>query len=326
MNRWYYTDEKKKHGPITEEELKHRIHMGEVERDDYVWHEGMVDWKRAASVSGLLPDPPPLPSDNLVDGENDESIRGASERIEDARSRLSQVLNQEGETGDSTGIEKTFSEEAKFGYDASVEEESTGESEVSSPLTYANFSKRAFAFIIDYLLLFVVSVVMQALATEMWGMQTTIVGWGSVLALPYFVVFESTSYQGTFGKQAMNIQVTDTNGKRLSVLRATGRHFARIVSALPLMIGYLAPLFTQKNQAFHDMLASCLVVQRSGEGGSETLLADQPQRGAKSEANSTTDSTVASAGTTLFLIFAAIAAVMVCILVAFGVAFGLANG
>jgi uncharacterized RDD family membrane protein YckC len=52
-------------------------------------------------------------------------------------------------------------------------------------------------------------------------------------------------------------------GQRISFMRATGRHFGKIVTSfIPLGIGYAMAGFTQKRQALHDMIASCLVLRR----------------------------------------------------------------
>ena len=43
-----------------------------------------------------------------------------------------------------------------------------------------------------------------------------------------------------------------------------GRHFAKLITGLiPLGIGYILAGFTEKRQALHDMLASCLVLRKT---------------------------------------------------------------
>jgi len=73
---------------------------------------------------------------------------------------------------------------------------------------------------------------------------------------------ESSELQATLGKMALGICVTDKYGNRISFGRATGRHFAKIISSLTLGIGYLAAAFTEKKQALHDIIAGCLVLKR----------------------------------------------------------------
>jgi len=60
----------------------------------------------------------------------------------------------------------------------------------------------------------------------------------------------------------LGIQVVDLEGRQISFGRASGRHFAKILSTIILMIGFLMALFTQRKQALHDIIAGCLVVKR----------------------------------------------------------------
>jgi uncharacterized RDD family membrane protein YckC len=80
----------------------------------------------------------------------------------------------------------------------------------------------------------------------------------------YFALLESSEWQGTAGKRVLGLIVTDMAGQRVSFMRATGRHFSKLVTSLiPLCIGYIMAGFTEKRQALHDMIASCLVLRRN---------------------------------------------------------------
>jgi uncharacterized RDD family membrane protein YckC len=72
---------------------------------------------------------------------------------------------------------------------------------------------------------------------------------------------ESSPWRGTIGKQIMGLVVTDTAGQRLSFLRATGRHAAKYLSALPLFLGFMAALFNAQRLTWHDRLAGTRVVR-----------------------------------------------------------------
>lgn len=75
----------------------------------------------------------------------------------------------------------------------------------------------------------------------------------------YEAFLESSSYQATLGKMIFGMKVTDLNGNRISFARATGRHFAKIVSGMILCIGFIMVGFTERKQGLHDMLAGTLV-------------------------------------------------------------------
>jgi uncharacterized RDD family membrane protein YckC len=78
----------------------------------------------------------------------------------------------------------------------------------------------------------------------------------------YYAYFESSDWQGTIGKKVMSLVVTDLGGNRISFARASGRFFAKIISGLiPFAIGYILAGVTEKKQALHDMIASCLVLR-----------------------------------------------------------------
>lgn len=78
----------------------------------------------------------------------------------------------------------------------------------------------------------------------------------------YAAGMESSSYQATLGKMALGLKVTDLRCNRISFARATGRHFAKWLSALILMIGFIMVAFTERKQGLHDMLAGTLVVKK----------------------------------------------------------------
>jgi len=82
---------------------------------------------------------------------------------------------------------------------------------------------------------------------------TIIAGW------LYFSLMESSKFQGTIGKLALGIIVTDMEGNKISFGRATGRYFGKIVSAIILYVGFMMAGFTEKKQGLHDILASTLV-------------------------------------------------------------------
>jgi len=90
----------------------------------------------------------------------------------------------------------------------------------------------------------------------------TIVSLAFLGAWLYHAKMESSSWQATLGKKVLNLRVTDMAGARVSFGKATGRHFAKIITGLiPLGIGFAMAGLTEKRQALHDMLASCLVLR-----------------------------------------------------------------
>jgi len=85
-----------------------------------------------------------------------------------------------------------------------------------------------------------------------------------VLVWLYNAAMESSKHQGTLGKMALGLIVTDSQGRPIGFGHATGRYFAKIITGLiPFGIGYAMAGFTEKKQALHDMIAGCLVLRRT---------------------------------------------------------------
>jgi uncharacterized RDD family membrane protein YckC len=93
----------------------------------------------------------------------------------------------------------------------------------------------------------------------------SLVGGGLMLLLTipttwlYCALMESSSYQATLGKMIFGMKVTDLYGNRISFARATGRHFAKILSGLILCIGFIMVGLSERKQGLHDLLAGTLV-------------------------------------------------------------------
>ena len=91
-------------------------------------------------------------------------------------------------------------------------------------------------------------------------------GLGNILGLflgwLYFSLMESSPTQGTLGKMALGIKVTDLEGNQVGFGKATGRYFGKIISTLILLMGFIMVAFTEKKQGLHDMMAGCLVVNK----------------------------------------------------------------
>jgi len=134
---------------------------------------------------------------------------------------------------------------------------------------YAGFWRRVLAYIIDAIAINCVEGIMMSLGVlpQMAGTPSPpqLLKY-SALVVPfvwlYFSLCESSPLQATLGKLALDLRVTDQTGARVSFLRATGRFFGKMLSAIILGLGFIMAGFTEKKQALHDMIAGCLVVRR----------------------------------------------------------------
>jgi uncharacterized RDD family membrane protein YckC/Tfp pilus assembly major pilin PilA len=134
---------------------------------------------------------------------------------------------------------------------------------------YAGFWRRFGGWVIDLFVVFVILILIAVIPMRLLpgSPRGSLGAWSLItdLIVPwlYYAGMESSALQATVGKLAVGVKVTDIQGHRISFLRATGRYFAHIVSALTLCIGYAMVVFTRKRQALHDMMAGTLVVLRS---------------------------------------------------------------
>lgn len=136
-------------------------------------------------------------------------------------------------------------------------------------MDFAGFWIRAGAYILDTVIGLIITVPLIFIAGGMESMTdpeaATTFGLsdllGLIIGIVYFAGFESSAYQATPGKMALGLIVTDVDGRRISFARALGRYFAKIVSAMILLIGFIMVAFTERKQGLHDYIASTLVVR-----------------------------------------------------------------
>lgn len=137
---------------------------------------------------------------------------------------------------------------------------------------YATFGVRLGAYLIDIVMFtiiqFIASLGLTYLFSEIFRIRKdeTIIFWlvilNIILVYNYFIKPEASGWQGTIGKKLVGIKVTDLNGGRISKSNAVGRYFGKLLSTLIICIGWLMPLWTDKKQALHDMVASTLVIKK----------------------------------------------------------------
>lgn len=79
----------------------------------------------------------------------------------------------------------------------------------------------------------------------------------------YEALLTSSERGATLGKMAVGLRIVTEQGERLSFLRATGRYFAKYISALILGIGFLMVAFTDRKRGLHDIIAGTLVIKNN---------------------------------------------------------------
>jgi uncharacterized RDD family membrane protein YckC len=132
-------------------------------------------------------------------------------------------------------------------------------------LKFAGFWRRAIAFLLDYLIGYIVffplayHLLRPPKYMDMTNVRTfyffyLLGGW------LYYSLMESSSLQGTVGKLALRIKVTDLQGHRISFGKASARFWGKLISGLILGLGFFMAGWTMKKQALHDKMAGTLVI------------------------------------------------------------------
>ncbi len=155
---------------------------------------------------------------------------------------------------------------------------------------HGGFWRRVLAYIIDTIILWIAGAIISGVflgsATGFTslspGSDPTAAFTGAMLGVQaisfvlnwlYFALLESSSMQGTLGKKALGMIVTDLDGGRIGFGRATGRYFAKFLSAIILLIGFIMVAFTQRKQGLHDLIASTLVYKAGSSSELNTSAA-----------------------------------------------------
>jgi uncharacterized RDD family membrane protein YckC len=98
-------------------------------------------------------------------------------------------------------------------------------------------------------------------AGSTWALWGLITAAGVVAGILYYGLMEGRTGQ-TLGKRAMSIKVIDVaNGAPIGVGRAIGRHFSKVLSAIPCGLGYLWMLWDPSKQTWHDKIVRSYVVR-----------------------------------------------------------------
>jgi uncharacterized RDD family membrane protein YckC len=134
-------------------------------------------------------------------------------------------------------------------------------------VAYGGFWIRVLAYLIDGILLTIVyGIVARLLGIDIFesdwrhydplgNLLSLVIGW------LYFALLESSERGATVGKMVMGLRVVTSDGQRLSFMNATGRYFAKILSAIILCIGFIMIAFTDKKRGLHDIIAGTLVIK-----------------------------------------------------------------
>ena len=157
----------------------------------------------------------------------------------------------------------------------------------SEILNYASFGRRLIALLLDH---FIITLMSGCIAIPLGFLidesslisfleheeQYTIGKLIFVLTYIFLTVwFEYSKYRATPGKMIMKIIVVDLNGNRVSFIKSLGRYMSKILSTIPLYLGFFVMVFNKKGQTWHDRISGCLVIMKQSSPIMKSL---EPQK------------------------------------------------
>jgi uncharacterized RDD family membrane protein YckC len=265
--KWYYADSGRQVGPVEESVLDDLVRQGVVRDETLVWCEGMASWQRHGAVrgasssgSGPAPSaPPPTPVAPAL---------GADTRYcsECGRAVPASQLTSYGDVSVCAQCQPAYAQRLS-----------------GATRHFGGFWIRFVAIVIDAIILGVVSLIIRIpLGLAMGGVGLglgrnpdpsqvmaalpailSLAGLSFLiqmgLSLAYEVYFLSTK-GATPGKMALGLKVTRADGSAISAGLAAGRFFAKYLSGLILLIGFIMAAFDREKRSLHDHICGTRVV------------------------------------------------------------------
>lgn len=242
MLRYFYSvDDRTRIGPVTLETLRAKAVAGELLPEHFVFVEGAAAWTEARLVEGLFPSGP----------SGDGAAPKANRAPRPSRPSTLRPIR----TSEYASLPRARAMRIARGLYGPPE---------PCPLRYRAAATIADAAIGGLLLAIAIPSARWiahhldagASAGTDWlvaMLAVTIVPW------LYHAGMESSPLGGTLGKIALTIRVVDLRGGRLTFRRATVRHFAKVVSVLPLGAGLACAWLDPRLRTWHDRLTRTAV-------------------------------------------------------------------
>ncbi len=253
---WYYVDAGQQAGPLEEAQLEELFNAGRIQPDTLVWREGMANWQPYAEVkpTGLLIAAAPGAAPSPMTG--NEAVCAECNGVFNVQDMI-----RHGNMYVCANCKPIFMQKLAEGARLNT-----------GALSYASVWTRFAAVFLDGLILWVVNTAINMVAgvgmsgmgsrgrpEAALGLFVILLFLQVAIALTYETVMIG-KYGATLGKMACKIQVITAEGGNVSYMRALGRYFAKILSSMVCLIGYLMAFFDDEKRALHDRICNTRVV------------------------------------------------------------------
>lgn len=127
------------------------------------------------------------------------------------------------------------------------------------------FGKRLVATVIDLLIFLIVVNILQFFifrngSPSRLDLNAMKLLFSTFCGLAYYIIMWARFDGATIGKKIMKIKIVNEDGSPLTDQAVTRRFLAYILSALPLMLGFLWILWDREKKGWHDKIAKTRVV------------------------------------------------------------------
>ena len=256
---WYYAAGGKQAGPVTDEALADLVRTGVIRAETLVWNSGLPGWVPYLQV--LAPAPVTAAAAGPL------AVGGSTFCTECGRPFSANDLVRFGDRWICGNCKETFAQKLREG----VAPRGT--------MVYAGFWVRVGATLIDQLILLAVVAVLAfigflvlaptlsrsgAAPEAALAAMSIVVGVGYLLLIGGSACYEAffVSRSGaTPGKKALGLKVVMPDGGPVSLGRAFGRFFAKMLSAMPLDLGFIMVGFDSEKRGLHDYICSTRVIR-----------------------------------------------------------------
>ena len=254
---WYYADQGKQAGPVTQEQFDELVHSGKIQLDTLVWREGMSNWMSYRDANAALH--PAMASStggtDYAPGQGPEAVCAECGNLFATKNMI-----RHGGVYICANCKPVFMQKLAEGAPINT-----------GTLNYAGFWIRFVAKILDGLILgipFMVIYIIVLIPQMRRGAPTEVtllpllVQFGFIFVQMAYEIFFLGKYGATLGKMACKIHVVTAEGGRIGYGRATGRFFSEILSGMICYIGYIIVGFDGQKRALHDYICNTRVVYK----------------------------------------------------------------
>ncbi len=245
---WYYSEDDRQVGPVPDAALEELVKAGTVTGQTLVWHEGMVDWKPYGELQR------PRTAVPVVHAVAAQAV------CYECRKRFPRdEMMHHGNSWVCPACKPVFVQRLQEG------------AILKEGLVYGGFWIRVAAKILDSIIVGVVNVLIGLplqLAAGLSGEPDAT--FYIVTAITYvlqlsmaaaYTIFFLGRFGATPGKMVCKLKVVTPEGNKIGYGRACGRHFAEMLSAIILYIGYIMVAFDEEKRALHDRICNTRVIQ-----------------------------------------------------------------